>query len=78
MICDLRKGPLRGDRSAVWAGTWAHIYNVIGTSNDVLVVLYNHDGVSLIAQALQNVNEPFRVAAVKPDCGFIEYVSDAA
>ena len=65
------------DMAAVDAGAGAHVDEVIGVADGVLVMLDDEDGVAEIAQAAERDQQPLVVALVEADRGLVEHVEDA-
>jgi len=72
------RGAALGDQStALAAGAGADLDEVIGPGHRVGVVLDHEDGVALIAQAHQGVQQAVLVAGVQADAGLVEHIGDA-
>src|SRR5215470_2974813 len=71
---DLLVVSFRDDLAAVLAGARSQIEDVVAGAHDIGVMLYHQHGVSQIAQAMENANEPLRVAAVQADRWLIQNV----
>ena len=63
---------LVNDLPALLAGARPQVDHVVRCGQDGLVVLHHDHGVPLIAQRLQDADEPVRVAGVQPDRGLVE------
>jgi len=74
---DLLIGAGGDDLAAILARTRAEVENAVGSLHDLRVVFHYQNGVSQIAQAMQDVDEPVGVAAVQPDGGLIQDVERA-
>ena len=59
------------------AGAGAHVDDVIGVADRVLVMLDDEDGVAEIAQAVEGDEQPLIVALVEADRGLVEHVEHA-
>src|SRR5699024_7074050 len=68
---------LGDDMPPMFAGSWAHIDDVIGVADHVLVVFYNDDAITQITQFAQGLNEAVIIALVQANRGLIQYVHDA-
>ena len=68
-------GTLEDDLAAVFAGAGPQIDDVIGGAHDFRVVLDHHDGISDLAQFLEDADQPPGVARVQPDGGLVEHVA---
>ena len=60
------------DLPAVHPGTWAHIHDVIGAPNGVLVVLHHQHRIALVAQSLHRLQQPLVVTLMQSDAGLIQ------
>ena len=65
------------DLAAMGAGAGAHVDDVVGVADGVLVMLDDDDGVAEIAQALEGDEQAVVVALVEADRGLVEDVEDA-
>jgi hypothetical protein len=63
--------------AAVFARAGAEIENAVGGAHDLGIVLDHQDRVSQIAQVVQDLDEPVRVAAVQADGRLVEHVERA-
>ena len=70
-------GVPRRRRAAVHAGARAHVDQVVGRADRVLVVLDHDHRVAEVAQALQRLQQPVVVALVQADRGLVEHVEHA-
>ena len=50
----------------------ADIYQMVGSTHDLLIVLYHNDGITQRLQFLQHMDQPVGVARVEADTGLIE------
>ena len=50
---------------------------MVGAADGVLVVLYHQQGVALVAQVLQRVDQDVVVTRVQADGGFVQHIADA-
>src|SRR3546814_4627684 len=71
------KRTLRHDLPAVDARAGAHVHDVIGGADRILVMLHDDDGVAEVAEALQGDEQAIIVALVQADAGLVEDVEDA-
>ena len=71
---DVARGAAGDDVPAVDAGAGAHVDDVIGAADGVLVVLNDNYRVVEVAQALEGGEQPVVVALVEPDGGLVEHV----
>ena len=69
--------PLRDDLAAVDAGAGAHVDDIVGGADRVLVMLDDQHGVAEISQAAQRLEQHVVVALMQPDAGFVEDVEHA-
>jgi hypothetical protein len=65
------------DASAVDAGAWAHLDEVVRGEHHVAVMFDDEDGVAEVAQAANRADEALMVARVQTDAGFVEDVGHA-
>ncbi len=63
--------------AAMDAGARAHVDDIIGVADRVLVMLDDDDGVAEIAQAAEGDEQPVIVALVEADAGLVEHVEHA-
>jgi len=63
--------------AALKAGSRPHVDDMIGGANDVLVVLYDQDGVAQVSELQQCFKQARRVARVQADAGFVQDVQHA-
>ena len=71
------RGPAKEQLAAVFAGAGPEIENVIGGQHGVGIVLDDEDRVAQIAQALQDFDQPMRVARMQSDRRLVEHVQRA-
>ncbi len=62
------------DFAAVFSRAGTEIKDSIGGAHDFGIVLDDKDSVSQIAEVVQDINQLGRVAAVKADGRFIQYI----
>ncbi len=74
---DLLERALGDDLAAMDAGAGAHVDDIVGGADRVLVMLDDEDGVAEIAQPLERVEQPVIVALVQADGGLVEDVEHA-
>src|SRR3546814_17559068 len=55
----------------------AHVHDLIGGADRILVMLHVDDGVAEVAEALQGDEQAIIVALVQADAGLVEDVEDA-
>src|SRR5271166_3526775 len=55
-------------------GLWADIENVVGLCYDIEVMLDHDDGISVVHQAVQDLNEQLNVSHVQTDGRFFEQI----
>src|SRR5690606_7034007 len=65
------------DLAAVDAGPRAHVDDIVGAADRILVMLDDNDRVAKVAEALECRKQPVIVALVKADRGFVEDVEHA-
>ena len=65
------------DLAAKLSRTRAHVDHVVGGADGVLVVLDHDDGVALVAQALQGLDQAVVVALMQADRGLVQDVEHA-
>ena len=68
---------LRDDLAAVDAGAGAHVDDIVGGADRVLVMLDDEHGVAEVAQALERFEQAVVVALVEADRGLVEDVEHA-
>ena len=73
-LYDLVVGARADDFSSIFSGSRAEVENVVGGAHDVGIVLDDEDGVSQVAQVMQDLDEPVRVAAVQTDGRLVEHI----
>ena len=76
-LLDFFVGSRADDFAAAFAGARAEIENVVGGAHDVGIVLDDENGVSQVAQAVQDLDQPVGVAAVQADGRLVEHVERA-
>jgi hypothetical protein len=54
----------------------AHVDNIIGRQDHVLIVLYHDNRISQITQLLEGINQLEVVAVMQTDAGFVENIQD--
>ena len=54
-----------------------YVYYPVGGTHDVLVVLHHHHGIAKVAELVQDLYEPFRVARVQAYGRFVQNVKAA-
>ena len=69
--------PGRNDLAAVFSRARAEIENAVGGAHDVGIVLDDQDRVSQVAQVVQDLDQPMRVAAVQSDGRLVEHIQRA-
>jgi hypothetical protein len=74
---DLGGRALGDDVAAVDAGRRAHVDQVVGGADRVLIVLHHQHGVAEVAQPPQRAQQPLVVALVQADRGFIQHIQHA-
>ena len=62
---------------AIFAGPRAKVENAVSGAHDVGIVLDHKNGVSQVAQVVQDLDESMRIAAVEADGGLVEHVQRA-
>ena len=77
VVHDLPRRASRDHLAAQLAGAGAHVNHVVGRTDGVLVVLDLDDGVALVAQALERVDEAVVVALVQANGGLVQDVEHA-
>ena len=68
---------LRHQPAAALAGARTNINDVLGMADGVHIVFHHHQGVALVAQALQGIQQDAVVARMQADSGLIEHVAHA-
>src|ERR1700686_2068513 len=76
-LYDVAVGARGDDSSAIFSSARAEVENAVGGAHDVGIVLDDEDGVSQIAQVMQDLDEPVRIAAVQADRRLVEHVQCA-
>ena len=71
---NIRKWALIYNFAAQSAGIRTDVDDVVGLSDDVLVVLNHNNRIAQFLQLTQNLDQFFGVAAVKSDAWLVEYV----
>ena len=74
---DLVVGAGADDFSAIFSGARAEVENAVGGAHDVGIVLDDENRVSQVAQVVQDLDEPVRIAAVQADGGLVEHIQRA-
>ena len=74
---DLVVGARADDFSATLSGARTEVENVVGGAHDVGIVLDDEDRVSQIAQVVQDLDQPVRIAAVQADGRLVEHIQRA-
>ncbi len=74
---DVVERALRDDLAAMDAGARAHVDDMVGAADRVLVMLDDDDGVAEIAQALEGDEQHVVVALVEADAGLVEDIEHA-
>ena len=69
--------PCADDLAAVDAGAGAHVDDMVGVADRVLVMLDDEHGVAEAAQALEGFEQAVVVLLVEADRGLVEDVEDA-
>ena len=64
--------PLPHDLSTQSPGIRTDVDDVVGCTDDFLVVLYDHDRIANIAQLFQYPDEPLGVATMESDAWFVQ------
>ena len=59
------------------AGARADVDDVVGAADGVLVVFHHHQGVALVAQFVQGIQQDLVVTRVQADGGFVQHVAHA-
>jgi hypothetical protein len=59
------------------SGPWSKIEQVVGSAEQVSVVLHDQDGVAKIAEFFKDANEAGCIACVQADGGLVENVESA-
>ena len=75
---DFRQRPLRDDLAAMRAGPRSEIDDVIGLAHGFLVVLDDHERVSLLFQGRERLEKSKIVPRMKADGRLIEHVKNTA
>ena len=71
------RGPAKSNLAAELSGAGTEVENIIGCGDGVGVVLDHQDRVAQIAQALEDFDEPVRVARMQADGRLVENVERA-
>ena len=71
------QGAAGDDLAAQAAGAGADVDQVIGAGDGLFVVFDNQQGVALVAQLVQGLQQQAVVARVQADGGFVQHVADA-
>ncbi len=74
---DFLRGAGGNHFAAQLARARAHVYDVVGAADGVLVVLHHHNGVAQIAQVLQRADKALVVTLVQADGGLVQDVQHA-
>src|SRR5205085_3781093 len=74
---DLVIGAVADDMAAMDAGAWAHVDDIIGGADRILVMLDDDHGVAEIAEAAEGDEQPLIVALVEADARLVEHVEHA-
>ena len=62
--------------SALSPGLRSDVHDVVGRAHHVFVVFHHNDRVAYVAQFLQGCYQPFVVALMQSDAGFVENVEN--
>ena len=62
------------DASTLLAGAETDVHDVIGDADHLLIVFNDEDGVSLLPQLLQDIDQPLVVARVQTDRRLVQNV----
>src|SRR6267378_3543822 len=73
-LYDLAVGAGADDFSAIFSSTGAEVENAVGGTHDVGIVLDDKDGVSQVAQVVQDLDEPVRISTMETDGRLVEHV----
>ena len=65
------------DFSAILPGARTKVENAVGGAHDVGIVLHHQNRVSQVAQVVQNLDKPVRIAAVQANGGLVKHVQRA-
>ena len=78
MLFDFGQGPLHHNLAAMHAGARPEIDDVIGAPHRFLIMLYDHERISLLAQRGQRLEQAHVVARMQADRRLVENIKDAA
>ena len=74
---DLSRCALGHQTATALACTRANVDDVVGVANGFFVVLNHHQGVALVAQGLEGLEQNLVVARMQANGGFVEHVANA-
>ena len=77
ILQDLVVGARADDFSAIFSRARAEIENAVGGAHDVGIVLDHENRVSQVAQVVQDLDQPVRIAAVQADGRLVEHIQRA-
>ena len=66
------RSPLEHYLTALPSGPWTDVDDIVGSEHHVTIMFDDDDGVSQVTQLLERLDEPFVVALVESDAGFVE------
>ena len=76
-VGDVGQLALGHQMAAALAGAGADVDDVVGVADGVFVVLHHDQGIALVTQVLQGVEQDLIVARVQADGGFVQHVAHA-
>ena len=62
---------------APFARAWTNVDDVVGTTDGVFVMFHHHQGVALVAEHVQRVQQNLVVAGMQANGGFVQHVAHA-
>ena len=74
---DFRWLALRHQPPAALAGFRADIHQIIGAADRILIMFHHQHSIAEVAQTPQRDQQPFIVALMQPDRGFIQHIEHA-
>ena len=67
---------MKDDFTAFPASLWTYVYNPVGSAHHILIMLYDDDRITDVAEFLQRIYEFDVVALVKSDAWLVKYVEN--
>ena len=74
---DVGRRALRDQTATALACTRANVNDVVGVANGFFVVLNHHQGIALVAQGFQGLEQDLVVARMQANGGFVQHIANA-